>query len=80
MHLLDCLSTDQTNLLMLFITFKIYLLFTIYRLKGKYRFYVSNHHCSFDYPMQFFDHLLIDSTNLLIFLLLFYIFTLLIIR
>ena len=63
---------------MLLQMFWICLLLTINRLSGEHCFYISNHHCLFDYRMQIYNNGLIDWIDLISLLFLFYIFALLI--
>ena len=62
-HLLDSQYINQTNLLMLYRLFCVYLLSTSNILRSKRFFCVSNHHCLPCYQMHVFDNYFIDKTN-----------------
>ena len=80
MYPFDCWSIKLTTISMLFLLFRIYILFAIIWLAGKYCFYLSNHRCLFDCRINVFDNLSFDRTNLSNFLLLFYISDILIVN
>ena len=63
-----------TKFLMLFRPFWIHLIFAVILFPGENKLYISNHHCLFIYIMQIFNGWLIYWANLLILLIIFYVF------